>query len=324
MIEQPQPGFTGVVWEAREPDRLARELTTGPGAVPMAEAGAAWGRLATSFGAAVVEYEQIVESLRSAWQSQTSGPVLDSISRLRDWLVDATNSATANAARAEIQAAANVTARLAMPNAGDLAALQAMQQTLEQVGAALGAPLRSIAASTDEDADLAQAAAARVMRTYEGATEPLALPWQQDQPPVLTSQEALRAEQAAAAERAGSAAAASARMPIVALPTIPGPTIVPRRQTAYQARVFGETETVETVETVVPQAVPGSTAAQLPVAGPLAPIASGAQEQEYEARGGYAGTEALGADLGIVAAPAVLGAADPQVQGQPVAAEGAA
>ncbi|WP_429428384.1 PPE domain-containing protein [Nocardia sp. GAS34] len=314
-----------MVWEAREPDRLARELVTGPGAVPMAEAGAAWGRLATSFGAAVLEYEWIVESLRRAWQSQTSGPVLDSVSRLRDWLVDATNSATANAARAEAQAAAYEVARLVMPNAGDLAALQAVQQTLEQVGAALGAPLRSIAASTDENADLAMAAAARVMRTYEGATEPLALPWQQDQPPVLTSSAALQAEQADAAGQTEAAAAASARMPVMALPAMPGLVGAPRVQTAYQAPVFVEADATQSVETVVPQAVPQSTGAQLPMAaGPMSAVAGGAQEQEYETRAGYTGTEALGADLGIVAAPAVLGATEPPSTGQATATGGAA
>ncbi|MER7453412.1 PPE domain-containing protein [Nocardia beijingensis] len=319
MIEQPQHGYTGVVWEAREPDRLARELTIGPGAVPMAETGAAWGRLATTFGAAVIEYEQIVESLREAWQSKASGPVLASISRLRDWLTDTANSAAANAGRAETQAAAYEVARLAMPNAGDLASIRAVQQTLEQVGAALGAPLRAIAASTHEDADLAKATAARVMRTYEGATEPLAEPWQQDQPPVLTSATALQAEQGVAAGHAE--AAASARMPLVAMPAMPGPVVVPRVRTAYRTRVFVAAETVEAAKTTIPQGVPSSTGTQLPVvAGPTAATASGAtQEQGREARAGYAEPDVLGADVGITAAPAVLGAAEQPPAGRATA-----
>ncbi|MGY2063242.1 PPE domain-containing protein, partial [Nocardia gipuzkoensis] len=66
MIEPPRTGFTGVVWEAREAGKLAQDLTTGAGPVPMAEAGAAWTRLAAGFGAAAVEYEVILTQLRGA------------------------------------------------------------------------------------------------------------------------------------------------------------------------------------------------------------------------------------------------------------------
>ncbi|MBB5912847.1 PPE-repeat protein [Nocardia transvalensis] len=324
MIEPPQPGFTGVVWPAREPDRLARDLTTGPGAVPMAEAGAAWSRLAATFGAAVVEYDQIVASLRGAWQSQTSGPVLDKVSTLRDWLTDAAAAATANAQRAGVQAAAYEVARMSMPNAGELAALQAIQQVLQQLGISLGSPLKAVAAGADEDTDMAKAAAARVMQTYEGATEPLAMPWHQEQPPVIAPAAALEAEQATAAQSAAAAAdmAAAAGVPRIAMPSLPGPVTVPRVLTAYQAPAFAKA--AQAAETVVPQTTPAQATSSSPLPyAPMAPAANAAQEEEYEPRAGYAG-EDIGADLGIVAAPAVLGEVAPRGPGGATASSGGA
>ncbi|NKY88782.1 PPE domain-containing protein [Nocardia veterana] len=319
MIEPPQPGFTGVVWPAREPDRLARDLTTGPGAVPMAEAGAAWSRLAAEFGAAVVEYDQIVAGLRGAWESANSGPVLDKVATLRDWLADAAAAAAANAQRAGIQAAAYEVARLAMPDAGELAALQTIQQALRQLGVSLGAPVRAVAAGADEDTDMAKAAAARVMQTYEGATAPLAEPWEQQQPPVIASAAAFESEQAAAAPPGRAAV----NVPDIAAAPLPAGAAVPRVLTAYRPTAF--VAATQTTETAVPQLVPAqqaTAASPLPYA-PVAAAANAAEEQEHEPRAGYAGAD-IGADLGIVAAPAVLGEAAGQGSGRAVAKGGAA
>src|SRR5262245_45847141 len=82
----------------------ARELTTGPGSIPMAQAGQAWGGLAAGLGEAVVEYESIIGDVRQAWQSGTGDAVAERITALRDWLIDAAAGATANAAKAEVQA----------------------------------------------------------------------------------------------------------------------------------------------------------------------------------------------------------------------------
>ncbi|WP_433599714.1 PPE domain-containing protein [Nocardia sp. CA-135953] len=310
MIEPPRPGFTGVVWGAREPDRLARELSTGPGAVPMAEAGAAWTRLAAGFGTAVTEYELIVASMRGAWQSTTSGPVLDRISRLRDWLADAATAAGNNAVRAETQAAAYELARLTMPHTAEIEAIQTVQRMLESISGALGAPLEAVAARADTDADMAKAAAARVMQTYEAATEPLATPWIQQDPPVIASSAALAAEEASA-----PASAATSAMP--ALPAItpgmfmPGgigavPTLTKLRPN--RAPVF--TEAPAPVEVTTPQTVPTSTASAnaLPMVPGAMAAAGGAEEEEYAPRAAAVTGDAIGADLGIAAAPAVLGA----------------
>ncbi|WP_406236330.1 PPE domain-containing protein [Nocardia sp. NBC_01009] len=314
MIEPPQPGFTGVVWEAREPDRLAREISTGPGAVPMAEAGAEWARLAASFGTAVAEYELIVASIRGAWQSTTSGPVLDRISMLREWLTDAATAAGNNAVHAQTQAAAYELARLTMPHTAEIEAIQAVQRMLEQVTGALGAPLRAVAAEHDADADLAKAAASRVMRSYEAATEPLATPWIQQQPPVIATPAALEAEQTTTpVAEAATTAALPAVAPGMFLPGGFGAVAPPRVLTAYRAPVLAPIN--EPVETVAPQPVPASTssAAAMPmVPGAMAPGAAMAQEEEqYQSRASDAGVDALGPELGVVAAPAVLGAPEP-------------
>ena len=66
MVEPPNVGFTGVVWDARPTERLAKDLTTGPGAAPMAEAAAAWAKVAAAFGEAVIDYPQIMAVLRQA------------------------------------------------------------------------------------------------------------------------------------------------------------------------------------------------------------------------------------------------------------------
>ncbi|NEW57380.1 PPE domain-containing protein [Nocardia cyriacigeorgica] len=309
MIEPPRPGFTGVVWEARQPDRLARELTTGPGSLPLAEAGAAWVQLAAELGTAVVDFERVVLGLRGVWQSITSREAIDKVSRLREWLTEAAASAANNAVRAETQVAAYEVARLAMPNSAELIAIQEIQRLLEQVGAALGAPIQAVAAQTDTDADAAKAAASRVMRGYEAASEPLAEPWTQQPPPVIAAAAALEAEQV-------SSTAAPPATPALP-PVTPGMFAprgglgpIPRAKTTYQAAAYTETAATETVEAAAPQQVPAShTNVPLVPGSPFA-AAAGAQEEDYRSRAGDAGTDALGADLGIVSAPAVLGAPD--------------
>ncbi|WP_067674194.1 PPE domain-containing protein [Nocardia miyunensis] len=326
MIEPPQPGFTGVVWEAREPDRLARDLDTGPGPLPMAEAGATWSRLATSFGAAAVEYEAIMVSLRGAWQSTASVGVHDRISALRDWLAGAAQAAAANAAKAQEHAAANELARLTMPNMADIKAIQEAQQMLQQIGISLGAPIQAIAAVTDTDSDIAKATASRVMRVYEAATEPLATPWVQDHPPELTSGTALAAEQAGAQVP---------KLPepegVPVLPPSFDPAafaITPPMKTAYRAPSFVESTTAAEEAAEV---VPASATSQIPaggIPGAVAPGAAAAGLQNEEHRAGIAveGADAIGIDNGIVSAPAVLGGspAGPQQSAPGNAQSGAA
>ncbi|MEV0252249.1 PPE domain-containing protein [Nocardia sp. NPDC050712] len=311
MIEPPLPGFTGVVWEAREAERLARELTTGPGAIPMAEAGVAWARLAADFGAAAVEYELIIAAVRTAWQSNTSNLVLERIAKLRDWMTEAAAAASENALKAEKQAASYELARLTMPNGGDIAAIEQVQRLLQQLGVMVGAPIQAIAAGTDEQADVAKAATSRVMRNYESSTEPLAQAWEQQPPPVLASSAALDSERSMTIAKSAPAPMFPGGMPArFTPPALGGFTAAPREKTAYRTPVLAHTDAPETVETVAPQVVPNThPSSSLPFlpAGAAGALGAGdQQEEEYQSRAGDAGDQ-IGADLGIVSAPAVLG-----------------
>ncbi|MFF0491331.1 PPE domain-containing protein [Nocardia sp. NPDC004068] len=312
MIEPPKPGFTGVVWEAREAGKLATDLTTGPGPVPMAEAGAAWARLAAAFGAAVVEYEVILTALRGAWQSSASDAVHERITTLRDWLGDTAGAAANNSARAEAQAAAYELARLTMPNAGEIAALEAVQRSIEQIGTAMGAPIKAVAAATDTEADAAKATASRVMRTYEAATEPLATPWTHVDPPELTAGTSLAAEQAGAPAAGPAAITGMSGMPTLPTGGFPaGGFAMPAPiKTAYRAPL--PVQAVETTEVPVTQQVstssPYSSTMPGAMGGPAGAAASAQGEEEHRAGLALEGADEIGLEGGIVSAPAVLGA----------------
>ncbi|WP_067646757.1 PPE domain-containing protein [Nocardia harenae] len=315
MIEPPQPGFTGVVWEARPPQRLAEELATGPGSVPMAEAAHAWTRLAGAFGAAVLEYEHALEELRGAWQSGRSGEVMETITTLRQWLIEVAGAAAGNAARMQAQVAAYEIAMIAMPNQVDIEAIQQAQRAVESIGTALGGPIKAVAAQTDTEADQAKAVASRVMRSYEAATEPLALAWEQQHPPRIAPEQPLQAEQsvnaASTAPGVGTrVAAASVAMPAIPMTGIPAMPV--RELGGYRAPMVAQAATaaVEPVPRATP--VPASPAGQ---SMPMAPLAQGAAAQEASRfpRAALPGEtdDHLGAEVGIQAAPAVLGAVTP-------------
>ncbi|MFC4124737.1 PPE domain-containing protein [Nocardia rhizosphaerae] len=311
MIEPPQPGFTGVVWEAREPERLATELTTGAGPMPMADAAAAWTRLAAAFGAAVLDYEQVLQTLRGSWRSGRSDEVWERVSTLRDWLLETAAAATANAARMQAQVLAYEVAARTMPNANDIAAITAAQRAVEQIGSALGAPIKAIAAETDAESDVAKAVASRVMRSYEAATEPLATPWLHVPPPPIVPEAALLAEQAGSStptEATGSAAAGMGMISGVgAMPVVPAPV-----QTAYRAPVFVQS-TAATV-TPAPQSAPVSTSGHATPLVPGAMAGAAAQDAPRFPRAGiaYEESDQLVAEGEIQAAPAVLGVAERQ------------
>jgi len=310
MIEPPVIGFTGVLWQARHTERLTRELSTGPGVAPTAESGAAWGRLAASLGAAVVEYDQIIGTIRESWRSTGSDEVLQRISQLRDWLAEAAIAAGENAARVAGQVVAYELAQLAMPHAADLAALEELGRGIEQAGAALGSPLVAAAAQIDDQRDLAKANAARVMQTYESASTALADPWEARHPPVIATPAALEAEQAQPTRVApGVTPAFAAPAVAAALGRLTG---VPR-PTAYAARTLVQSAPAQVDVRPVPSS-PAADASRMPGA-PLgmAPAAAAAEENRTvrAAPAGRPGEE-LRIEAGIEAAPAVLGAAEPR------------
>ncbi|MCP2317571.1 PPE family protein [Nocardia amikacinitolerans] len=310
MVEPPIPGFTGVVWEARPTEKLAKDLTTGPGTVPMAEAAQAWTRLGVSFGAAVPEYDQIVKAIGESWRSETSPEILDRITKLREWLLEAAGSAAQNAAKTGSQALAYEVARLAMPHVAEIAALEEAKKSVEAIGAGLGAPLVGAAADIDAEQDLAKVNAARVMRVYEEATKPLETPWTQTTPPVIANSAALEAEQAVAEARPTAVPATA--LPASFAAAFAKATPPPRAKAAYTTQAVAATAepTPLPVETA-PVAGDSSSTSRMGVPAAMAPAAA-MQDDDRTLRAGAASAQPdkpFEVDAGFAAAPAVIGGA---------------
>ncbi|MBL1075176.1 PPE domain-containing protein [Nocardia sp. 2] len=310
VLEPTNPGFTGTVWEARPPEQLAKDLVTGAGAVPAAEAGLAWARLSAGFGSAAIDYERILETLDSAWESKNSGPFIERLRALRDWLGSAAAAAAANAVQAESHAAAYEIARLAMPDAGDVEKLQQFRELLEQVGSALGAPMLAKIALAESDADTVKAVASRVMRTYEAATEHLATPWEQQSPPPIsaglqTTENVVSAEEPVANSPQGG---------------VPGYSMAPISiapvKTEFRVRGNTDSTTAKTEQVVVQPVTTHQSGSAMPMA--PAAMAGGQSDEEHTTREGLAGVAPTDADLGLSSgmqvAPAVLGGLDPAAQ----------
>ncbi|MEV3964166.1 PPE domain-containing protein [Nocardia sp. NPDC050193] len=321
MIEPPVAGFTGVIWEARPTEKLAHDLGAGAGARPMADAGAAWSRVAAAFGAAVIEYDRVLVQLRESWRSSESEIAIDRFAALRHWLIDAATAAGRHAAMAGGQAVAYEVASLAMPHLADLAALDAAVRSIEQMGAALGTPLVGAIAEVDTEQNLAKANAARVMQNYESASAQLASPWEPHDPPQIVSGSALATEQAAAADPGAVSSAPAAGLPpaLGGVGAAFGAPRVPRAVSPYQIRAFGPAAAVE------PEAVPvqSSPAAAHSGAGQMMPGSLGAGAAagagpDRTIRSGLAETEAgevMEIDAGMQVAPPVLGGVGPGASG---------
>ncbi|MEC3955012.1 PPE domain-containing protein [Nocardia sp. CDC153] len=314
MLEPTKPGFTETVWESKPAEELARELVTGAGAVPAAEAGLAWTRLSAGFAAAAVEYERILVILDSAWESKNSGPFIERIKALRDWLGASASAAAGNAAQAESHAAAYELAKLTMPDVDEVEKLRDMQQLLSQVGLAFGAPLLASLTKTDMDADAAKAAAARVMRTYEAATESLAKPWEHEAPPQVTAG-LTPTEQPVTPVEPEATTPAPASLPSLSLDSLNLP-VMPMTQL--------RANTVEAQETTTQRVVQQPVTVQQTAS--MAPTAMGggavqSDDEEHMPRAGVVGAPGdaeLGLTTGMQVAPAVLGGVDPAAQRPPV------
>ncbi|NUS45403.1 MAG: PPE domain-containing protein [Mycobacteriaceae bacterium] len=318
MAQPHEIGFTGRIWDAVPAEKLVNDLENGPGVSSMAEAGLAFARLAAGLGAAAVEFELIRADLGQAWESHHNAESLGRLALLGEWFAEASAASAANAAKAEAQAAAYEIARLAMPSGSEFAALLALKATLLQ-GHALGGPLTAVSADLEDRTDVAKAAAARVMQEYERATTPLAQPWTQREPPKLTSEAALAAEQAK--QEQPPARPAPYAPPVAARPG--GNAAFPRVQTAYRAQTIVEAVATETVV----QTSSGMTVSVAPAtAGPIPPgsMLTGAQsEDEHRVAVGQAGPGAgkaadqLGLDAGHTVAPAVVGGLSATAQTPP-------
>jgi len=309
-------GFTGRVWEATPADQLVRDLVTGPGALPMADAGGAFGELSTVLAEAAVEYHAILGELSDAWRSAGSDAGVQRLAALRNWMVEAAEAAATNAVRAEAQAIAYLTAAAAMPGEAEQAVWQTLKDMTAQ-GIPLGGPLVGAAATLEDQAHAAKARAAQVMQGYEAATEPVAQPWTPPPAPVLTSDAALVAERQHGAPRSPMTRPGPAPLPASA--GYRGPSVLPTPAAALGETVLVD-EQIVTDQQVIETAAPAMQVTQAPmVPGTMAPAAAADADEYTPARpaagpGGGAEFDALAPDAGWAATPPVLGGTSaPQV-----------
>lgn len=176
-------GYTGVVWESRSAEQLARDLTDGPGPSSVGDAGAAWQRVATGFAAAADEYTELLDQLRTSWDSAHTPTVLSRLQELGDWLRAKALNAAANGQRAEEAAVAATSAIMSMPSVSEAVEARAQRDMMASLAAYNGAVLSGQFAEFDAAAAAAQADAAAVMHQYEDATAPLATAWDEPPPP---------------------------------------------------------------------------------------------------------------------------------------------
>ncbi|MGF6882767.1 hypothetical protein ABIA39_001709 [Nocardia sp. GAS34] len=185
MVEPSHPGFTGRVWDAVPAEQLAHELTTGPGAAPVAETGLAYGAFSAGLGEAAAEYRAILSVVGDAWGSESSRDGLAQLAQLADWLDHLGSAARQNAETALHQATSYEIAELAMPPVAEVTQAVRTAHTMVQ-GTPLGAPLAGLFDTAEQQLDELRAQAAQVMRTYEAASEKMAHPWEQQRAPLVS------------------------------------------------------------------------------------------------------------------------------------------
>ncbi|MEE3850990.1 PPE domain-containing protein [Gordonia sp. LSe1-13] len=255
-------GYTGVIWDARTTEQLASDLGDGAGPGPLAEAGLAWGRVASEMASAAAEYGTILAAMAVHWESGHTIESFEKLSRLAPWFAEAAAEAGQNAGRAEAQAAAVTVARLTMPNLVEVDLAEEAMRTATAVSA-IAPALVGAAAQAERAVHDQRMRAARVMQTYESASETAAKPWKGAPPaPNLVSAQPLAAERAARETAARAAAhtppksssttpAALAGMPMAAMA---GFAVAPVEKTNY-----------------VPTTLAGGAPAGTATAGPTAP-----------------------------------------------------
>lgn len=187
-------GFTNVAWESRDTEKLARDLTGGPGPASVGQAGAAWVRVAHELAALADDYRRIAEQLTMSFEGRTTGRAARRIDEFARWLQALALSAAGNGERAEEAAVANGVAVMAMPSVSDVIEARAERDMMNSLAAYNGAILNGRFAEIDEAVAGSHASAADVMYRYEQSCAELAQPWDQPMPPDASDESALRAE----------------------------------------------------------------------------------------------------------------------------------
>ncbi|WP_020109352.1 PPE domain-containing protein [Nocardia sp. 348MFTsu5.1] len=263
-------GFTNVVWGARPTKQLATDLGAGAGDGPLIAAALGWAQLSALLADVGVDYVRILAKRGIAWESASSDEAFGKLASFAGWFSDAAAAAADSAGRAGAQAAATTVARISMPGLPELQITEDIHRMAITVGAATGAPIGGVAADAERAALDQKHRAARVMETYEAATEPVARAWAVPHPAEIVSSGALAAEQAI---RDATRVVPTRPEPTVG--PVPGgtggyaPASAPRRQTRYATTILaGSSATPATT-----QPAPASTNPRPAVpATPMAPM----------------------------------------------------
>ncbi|MBD0860864.1 PPE domain-containing protein [Gordonia sp. zg691] len=263
-------GFTGINWDARTSEQLAADLGTGPGPAPLVEAGMAWASLAVELGEAGVDFAAVITRLGVHWQSAHTSAAFEKLTRLAPWFAEASTEAAHNAARAQAQAAAVTVARMNMPDLAEVDIVEKLHE-IATTATAVAPIIAGAAAQAERAVQQQRMRAARVMQTYEQATEPVAKPWLSGRAaPDLVSGEPLAVEKAAAA-RAAAPSVPSPVMPAVApMPgMVPGVHLPPAEKSRYATTMLASGQSQAAAPAATPIAPAGATGPGVPP--PMAP-----------------------------------------------------
>ncbi|MGW0039066.1 PPE domain-containing protein [Gordonia sp. NPDC003376] len=273
-------GFSGVIWDARTSARLATDLGAGPGPVPLAEAAIAWSVVSAEIERAAIKYGKVLSDLGAGWVSESAESTLGQLSALGGWLADMSAHAATASVLVEQQAAVVTVARLAMPNAAEIALVDGLAD-LAATAASVVPIVSGAAAHAERAVHDQRVRAARVMEAYEVAAEPVARPWRAPHPvpgDVFTeASPETRSSSAGSSPPATSAARPASGLGAVAVP--PGPTI----RGAYTPTVPASTVTDPPRVSVPVESRPHPPAITPPVA-PMTPAAAIASAQRDDIR----------------------------------------
>lgn len=192
-------GFTNVAWESRSATQLARDLTTGPGPMPVGQAGAAWVRLADEWASISEDYDKIVGKIKGSFSSRGADAAARKLDDFGKWLQTVSVTAANNGERAEEAAVAYSVAVLAMPSVSEAIEAKTTHDVMASLAAYNGAVLNGQFAEFDQLVSSHQASASAAMYQYEQACAELAAPWQLPPPPEVCKAAALDAERDAKA-----------------------------------------------------------------------------------------------------------------------------
>lgn len=169
-------GFTGVEWELRTPEELARALTAGPGPGQSGELSATWSAAAAELEAVASEYRRLAVELSADWISEASPRLDDRSGEVADDIFRLAGHARALSDRAGAHAHAHTIARASMPRAEEIAVTGRALDALDSLGPGLAGVLTGATDALENARSDQRRAAARVMTEYEARTAPLASP----------------------------------------------------------------------------------------------------------------------------------------------------